>query len=177
MGSVVFRINLSIFLLKSGAAGYNYPMQKLIFRCLAISFFFYLSSCSNQPRDYEIPTVDVYSFKALPTTGLAPEFEIGLRIINPNRTPLELTGLSYSIYIEGHKLITGVSNTLPVIGPYGQDKVTLLATTNLFSSLSLLADLLKQPRDAFGYRFEAKLDQGGVNSDIHVVKKGEVKLR
>lgn len=152
-------------------------MHEIILRYCLVAVFWFLSACSYQPKDYEIPTVNVYSFKALPTTGLAPEFEIGLRIINPNRTPLELTGLSYNIYIEGHKLITGVSNKLPVVEAYGQEKMTLVATTNLFSSLSLLADLLKQPRNVYGYRFEAKLDQGGVNPDIHVIKKGQVELK
>lgn len=136
-----------------------------------------LGACAGAPKDYDVPTVDVYSFRALPTTGLAPEFEIGIRIINPNRTPLELTGMAYSIYIEGHKIITGVSNKLPVIEPYGRGEVTLLATTNLFSSLSLLADLLKQRRNSYDYRFEAKLDQGGLSPNINVVKKGKVDLK
>ena len=152
-------------------------MYKIIFRYLLFGIFCLLLACSNKPRDYDLPTVDVYSFKALPTGGLAPEFEIGLHIVNPNRTPLELSGIAYSIYIGGHKVITGVSNKLPVIEAYGEEKVTLLATTHLFSSLSLLANLLKRPRKSYDYRFEAKLDQGGLYPNINVVKKGSVELK
>ena len=144
---------------------------------LIFIFIILLSACASTPSDYDTPVVNVYSFKALPSSGLAPEFEIGLRIINPNRTPLALSGMAYNIYIEGHQIITGVANKLPVVEPYGEGEVTVLATTNLFSSLSLLAELLKQQKNAYNYRFEAKLDQGGIAPNIRVVKKGKVDLK
>ena len=56
-----------------------------------------------------------------------PRFEIGLHIINPNRQPLTLTGVAYTISIEGYRIMTGVSNTLPVIEAYGEGEVRLEA--------------------------------------------------
>ena len=47
--------------------------------------------------DYEEPTVTLSSFKAIPSEGMVPSFEIGLRIINPNSQALNLDGIVYTV--------------------------------------------------------------------------------
>ncbi|MDH3751374.1 MAG: hypothetical protein OEU40_12330, partial [Gammaproteobacteria bacterium] len=78
-----------------------------------------LTGCAGLRPGYETPTVTISSFKAIPSEGGLPAFEIGLRVINPNIEPLELRGVSYTISIEGHDIIKGVGNDLPVIDGYG----------------------------------------------------------
>lgn len=46
-------------------------------------------------------------------TASPPRFEIVLHITNPNRDPLELEGISYTIHLEGNKVMSGVANDLP----------------------------------------------------------------
>ena len=135
-----------------------------------------LAGCSGLEPGYEPPAVGLTSFRALPGEGLAPRFEIGLHIINPNRDVLHLAGLVYSIKLEGHRVLTGVRRDLPVIPGYGEADVTLVATTDLLSSIRLLGDLLEQPRDTFHYEFDAKLDPGGLRPTLHVQEQGQVRI-
>ena len=135
-----------------------------------------LGGCATVQREFKEPTVSVTSFRALPSKGMAPRFEIGLHVTNPNRVALELAGLSYSVSIEGHQLLTGVANELPVIEGYGEGNITLLATADLFNSISLISDLMRQPRDTFTYEIIANLDLGGIYPDIPVKKQGRVSL-
>ena len=135
-----------------------------------------LTACATVSPDFETPSVSVTSFKTRPSQSMAPQFEIGLHILNPNRTPLRLKGISYKIYIEGHKVLTGVANDLPVIEAYGEGDVTLHAVTDLFGSIQLITDLMRQQRETFNYEFVAKLDAGGILNNIHVKRKGEVAL-
>ena len=79
--------------------------------------------CAGIKNGFETPTVGVSSFQVLPSEGAMPRFEINLHIINPNRTELKLEGLVYSVTLEGHKVITGVSNDLPIITAYGEGEV------------------------------------------------------
>ena len=132
--------------------------------------------CAGVQFDYETPTINVRSFRALPSEGIALRFEIGLHIINPNRSALKLQGIAYSVVFEGHKILTGVASDLPVIDAYGEGDVTLIASSDLFSSVNLIADLLKQRRDTFSYAFDAKMDIKGFPRNIHVRKEGEVSL-
>ncbi len=75
-----------------------------------------LAGCAGLRPGYETPTVTVKSFRAIPSEGMLPEFEIDLHVVNPNREPLKLVGVSYTVTLEGHELIRGVGNELPVIG-------------------------------------------------------------
>lgn len=132
--------------------------------------------CAGLQRNYETPTVSVRSVRALPTDGIAPRFEIGLHVINPNRSQLELKGISYTVKLAGHRILMGVANDLPVIAAYGEGDVVVGATADLFSSISLVTDLLNRQQDTVTYELEAKLDIGSFRPTIHVEKKGKISL-
>jgi LEA14-like dessication related protein len=136
-----------------------------------------LFGCVGLEPGFETPTVGVSSFRVLPAEGMAPKFEIGLHIVNPNRSPLKLEGIVYSVILEGHKVLTGASSDLPVIEAYSEGDVTLTATTDLLRSISLFATLINQPRDTFAYKLDAKLDIGNLRPRIHIQEKGEVSLK
>ena len=132
-----------------------------------------LSGCAGLTRDYEPPVVNVSSLKALPGEGMVPRFQIGLHIVNPNRTPLELRGVAYTLRIENHDILTGVSNSLPVIDAYGEGDVTLYGSVNLFSSIALFTSLARnQPEQGLSYSLDAKLDVGTYHPVIRISKTG-----
>ena len=58
------------------------------------------TGCATLRPDYEAPTVIISDFRALPSEGIAPRFEIGLHIINPNRDALKLAALSYTVKLD-----------------------------------------------------------------------------
>ncbi len=142
--------------------------------CVAVLLL--LAGCAGLRPGYERPTVAVSSFRALPGGGALPEFEIGLQVINPNPEPLELRGVSYSISLEGHELIKGVANNLPVVEGYGQEAVTLTASANLLAGIRLVTDLMSGPRESFRYEFRAKLDPGALIPSIRITDAGEINL-
>ena len=151
-------------------------MIKQVWVLILIPWVVLISGCASLQADFKEPNVSVTSFRALPSEGMAPRFEIGLHVTNPNRTALELVGLSYTVNLEGRQILTGVANELPVIAAYGEGDITLLATADLFNSFSLFADLLRQPRDTFAYEINADLDLGGIYPNISVAKKGQISL-
>jgi LEA14-like dessication related protein len=142
----------------------------------SLSLLFVLS-CSTLQPGYETPTVSITSFEAVPAQGMIPKFQIGLHIVNPNRSPLDLNGISYTISLEGHKIMTGVSNQLPRIEAYGEGDVVLNASVDLFSSIGFFTDLIRhQKKDKISYRLNAKLDAGSLHPVIRISKKGRISL-
>ncbi len=135
-----------------------------------------LAGCAGLRPGYETPTVTISSFKAIPSEGGLPAFEIGLRVINPNIEPLELRGVAYTISLEGHELIKGVANDLPVIDGYGEGEFKLTASANLFAGIRLISDLMRSDRNTFRYEFEAKLDVGAFRPAIRVTDSDEISL-
>ena len=126
--------------------------------------------------DFEAPIVNVTQIRPLASDGLTPKFEIGLHIINPNRTSLKLHGIAYTLSLEGHDLLTGVANELPVIQGYGEGDVTLVATANMLNSLRFLSELMNEEKDTIAYSLNAKLDFGGLAPVVRVQETGEINL-
>ena len=151
--------------------------NKIVFS-LFILFSLFISGCATLQPGFDTPVVSITSFKAIPTQGLVPQFQIGLHIVNPNRSVLNLKGVSYTIILEGHKIMTGVSNQLPKIEAYGEGDVILIASIDIFSSLGFFSDLLgNQKKDKISYSLNAKLDTGGsLYQLIRVTKKGTLSL-
>lgn len=151
-------------------------MYKLLRHVFIIIFFGLLGSCATLQTEFKEPTVSVTSFRALPSKGMAPRFEIGLHVTNPNRMALSLEGLSYTVSIEEHQILTGVASDLPVIEGYGEGEITVIAIADLFNSISLISNLIQQPRDKFSYIFTADLDLGGMYPIVPIKREGQVSL-
>lgn len=141
---------------------------------LVLSSSVLLAGCAAFGPAWETPTVTVNSFRTLPSGGTMPEFEIGLEVVNPNRSALELAGVAYTISLDGREVIKGVGNELPVIEGYGTGQVTLTASANLFAGVRLFTDLIQSPKESFEYRFEAKLDPGGLRPAIRIAETGTI---
>ena len=143
------------------------------------SFILYLagvvlvSACTDIKPDYEDPAIAVKYFRAMPAEGMAPRFEIGLHIINPNDFDLDIRGISYAVSIQGQRILLGVASSLPAVPAYGEGDIDLQASTDVISSIKLLAGLINERRQGINYQLDAKLDIRGFGRKINVIRKGE----
>lgn len=145
-------------------------MRGIVIAILALTTI----GCAGVPSDYDTPTVKVRSFLPVTSGGALPDFEIVLRVVNPNREPLKLTGLAYTIALEGRDLMTGVSNDLPTIPAYGEGDLSVTASVSLIQGFQLLRDLMETPRDRLAYTLTAKLDLGTFYPALRIKDSGEV---
>jgi len=135
-----------------------------------------LGSCTTLGPGYEQPTVTLASFKALPSEGAIPAFEIGLRVINPNPSALNLVGIVYTVSLGGYEVVKGVGKDFPVIEGYTQQLLVVTASPNLISGIRFLGSMMGREDDLLEYAFEAKLDLGGLYPSLHVDEVGQFSL-
>jgi LEA14-like dessication related protein len=135
---------------------------------------FVMAGCASLKPGFEEPSVKVTAFRPLPSEGLAPRFEIGLRVVNPNPDPLKLRGMSYRVFLDDYEIVEGVANELPEVPAYGEADLKVLANVSLFDGIRLVNDLLSKPRDQVSYRLQAKLDIGAMLPAIRVEEKGQL---
>lgn len=147
------------------------PVKRPILLLLLVIAF---SGCAIFSTGYEDPVVKIKSFRLLPSDSMAPQFEIGLHLINPNRDPLKLRGIHYTISLEDHRMVSGVASDLPTIAAYGEDEVTLIGSVDLVSGAKLLHQLLMKPQNSITYTIEAKLDVGRYTPVIRVKEEGQL---
>lgn len=138
--------------------------------------FLLIQACASIDPDYEQPTVTLSSFKALPSDGGIPAFEIGLHVLNPNSSPFRLEGIVYTISVQGHDVVKGVGKDFPVLEGYSEQTVKLTATANLLAGIRLVMDMMNTPAEDLQYEFEAKLDTGGFGRSIRVKETGSFRM-
>lgn len=136
-----------------------------------------LQACAGMRSDYDPPTVTVKSFRALPSQGAMPEFEIVLNVTNPNRDALELEGITYTVRLNGRDLVKGVGNDLPVIDGYGSGDFTLSASASMYSGIRFFSDLMKSNSESIRYEVEAKLDVGRFRPAIRIKDSGDFSMQ
>jgi hypothetical protein len=135
-----------------------------------------LQACASLDPDYEQPTVTLSSFKAMPSEGGIPTFEIGLHVLNPNSSSLSLDGVVYTVSIQGHDVVKGVGKDFPVLEGYSEQTLKLTATANLFAGIRLVMDLMNSPQKDLNYEFEAKLDTSGFGRSIRIKESGTFRM-
>ena len=97
-------------------------------------------------------------------------------MINPNKQPLDIAGISYSIELLDREVITGVANDIQPIEGYGEGVVTLEAGLQLLEILRLMAGLGASQSDPLVYRFAAKIEFNGFMPTQRVQERGEIKM-
>jgi LEA14-like dessication related protein len=134
-----------------------------IARALPTRFFFvtalfFLSGCATMNLDYEEPSVELVSFKILPANGFEQNFEIGLKLTNPNDFELPLNGISYQLSLAGETLANGVASDIPTAAAYGESRFVVPVSTSLIKGIKVIRALMISQGKDISYQLKAKLD-------------------
>ncbi|MGI9292059.1 MAG: LEA type 2 family protein [Gammaproteobacteria bacterium] len=148
--------------------------SKLFSAVLALALL--LPGCATLGPNYEQPTVTLSSFNAIPSEGMVPAFEVGLRIINPNTTALDMVGVVYTISVAGHELVKGVGRDFETIDGYSEGEVKLTASANLLAGIQFIGDMMNNTEETMEYEFKAKLDLSGLYPSINIRETGQINL-
>ncbi len=143
-----------------------------ILRVSTILLVCMLSACASLKPGFETPSVQVSSFQPLPSEGLAPRFQIGLRVVNPNADALKLRGVSYQVSLDGYQIVEGAANDLPVVPGYGEAEFKVMAAVSLLDAMRFVNALMTKQGGQVKYRLQAKLDVGAMLPSIRVEESG-----
>lgn len=135
-----------------------------------------LSSCALLDPAYEKPAVHLVKIEPLSSRGLEQRFRVDLKIINPNRSGLSVSGMSYALKLNGEKVVTGVTGQISEIAPYSETVVQVEASTNILAGLRLISSLLNKPGRELHYELETKLRSGWWPMPINIVENGDITL-
>lgn len=122
-----------------------------------------IGGCAGFVPGSEPPAVSVTSFALAPeSSGSTPRFNIGIRVVNPNRNPIRLRGMSYSVEIDGNRILNGANPDLPTVPGYDSADFVIQASPDLLGGVRLLTDLFSRQRNTLGYTFRARIDVGSL---------------
>ncbi|WNZ54362.1 LEA type 2 family protein [Microbulbifer sp. MKSA007] len=151
---------------------------KLLQLNLLVLFALFMGGCAALSPNFQQPEVEIIGLEPLPpAVGSDLRFRIHLRIFNPNNQELPLSGIYYKLSLAGHKVMTGTSNNLLPIAPYGQDDISVDATASWMGSLFAAAELANRGQQSVPYELQAKIGLSrSIVPSITVQRSGEVRL-
>lgn len=135
-----------------------------------------LSACATLYGEMDPPSISIEDVSAVPADSGVPRFEVVLNVVNPNKRALDIAGIAYSLEILGKELVMGVTDEVPRIEGYSEEKVTLQAGVQLVGILRLMAALGTTPSEELDYRFSAKIDFEGFLPTQRVEETGKISL-
>lgn len=135
-----------------------------------------MAGCATFSSPFEKPEVKLVAIKLLPSDNFEQQLAIKLRVLNPNSVTLPLSGMKYSLGLQGYDLVSGVTNELAAIPAYAQADVELIATVDWINGLRLLQSVIARPESAVSYQLEAKLSPGRLMPAFRIVERGVIDL-
>jgi LEA14-like dessication related protein len=145
-------------------------MKTLI--CIAVLL---LTAC-NPLAKLQPPSVQLSNVQVLERNGFEQNFLLKLKVSNPNKIRLPISGLQYQVRLNGFDLFSGNALNLPDINAFSDTYIELPVSANLISAGTLLATLLVSDHPKINYQLNVNFDLTGVLPDFRVQEKGMVDL-
>ena len=145
-------------------------MKNILMACLATAL---LAGCATIPT--KAPEVTLADIDIVEAGLLEQRFVMKLRVLNPNDTDIDITGLDFELEVNGTRFARGVSNRAVTLPRYGEAVLEVSAVSSLVSLLKQIDELSRGGRDRIDYRIHGRLAAGGYGT-LPFDSKGEVRL-
>lgn len=142
--------------------------------CLLLSLVFWFSGCAGFGQD---PLrVNVAGIEPLKGEGLEMRCNVKLRIQNPNDTPVEYSGVSLQLDLNGQSFASGVSDQSGVVPRFGEAIIYVPLTVPAFSAVrQAFAFAGGASAGSIPYEIRGRL-AGGIGGGTRFTDQGKLSL-
>lgn len=149
-------------------------MPVLFVRAALVLLCLSLGACALfSPRDPLV--VQVAGLTPAPGADLEWRVQVTLRLQNPNRDPVDYSGIALALEVNGQPLASGVSPAQGTLAGYSEALVSVPVTVSAFSVLRQALGLANlNPSAGVPYRLEGKLDTPGPWGAVRFSESGRI---
>ncbi|MBV8680633.1 MAG: LEA type 2 family protein [Aquitalea sp.] len=109
--------------------------------CLALFICLWLVGCST--LGLKKPQLSLVDIHPATSTLLEQNFDVTLRVQNPNALPLHASGLSFDLDVAGNRLASGLSDQAIAVPALGETEIKVRLHTSLVSWLKQLGKVMR----------------------------------
>jgi len=120
-----------------------------------------LAGCAALPAGMEPPAVTIADFGVGSASLFEQQFNLKLRIQNPNPQELQIDGAAFELEINDQLFATGVGNQAVTVPRYGSALMPVEAVSSLGSVVKQFAALTRADKPGFRYRIKGSLSAAG----------------
>jgi LEA14-like dessication related protein len=134
-----------------------------------------LAGCAGLPAGVEPPTVTISDFGIGSASLFEQQFNLKLRIQNPNPQELRIDGVAFDLEINDQPFATGVGNQAVTVPRFGSAFMPVEAVSSLGGLLRQFGALVLGDKPGFRYRIKGSLSLAG-GTRIPFDRRGEFDL-
>lgn len=128
-------------------------MPRVIASLAALIFILAVAACVT-PQSIEPPRIQLQNVRILSSMGLAQRIGVDLLVSNPNDFDIPLTGMDFTMTVNGVDFAQGLSNAVVTIPRLGRATVPVEVTISMLSVVNQIG--AAQNRRALDYRLTGK---------------------
>ncbi|HEY8538891.1 MAG TPA: LEA type 2 family protein [Steroidobacteraceae bacterium] len=119
--------------------------------------------------------VYVVGVEPLQGEGLELRMLVKLRVQNPNDTPIDYSGVSISMGVQGRTFASGVSNEAGTVPRFGERVIELPVSISALRAIRSAAGIAQTNPEKIDYELKGKL-AGPLLKSVRFTSKGEIAL-
>ena len=135
-----------------------------------------LAGCAGLPVGTEPPTVTIADFGVGSAGLFEQQFNVRLRIQNPNAEEFRIDGIAFDLDVNGQPFAKGVGNQAVIVPRYSSGFMTVEAVSTLGGLLRQFGRLADGNRPAFKYRIKG-ITSLGPGGRVPFEESGEFDMR
>jgi LEA14-like dessication related protein len=120
-----------------------------------------LAGCAGLPAGMEAPAVTIADFGISGGSLFEQQFNLKLRIQNPNSEELRIDGVAFSLDINDAPFASGVGNQAVTVARFGTAFMPVEAFSSLGGVIKQISGFLQGDRRALRYRIKGTLSLAG----------------
>lgn len=133
-----------------------------------------IAGCAGLPAGMEPPAVTIADFGLGSVSLFEQQFNLKLRIQNPNTEELRIDGIAFDLEINGESFAKGVGNQAVTVPRFGSDFMPVEAVSSLGGLLKQFSRLMGD-KPGFRYRIKGTLSVSG-GTRVPFDRRGEFNL-
>lgn len=132
-----------------------------------------LAGCASLAGLQETPRVTLAGLMPIDIGLLEQRYAATLRIQNPNKVPLVIQGMDYTIEVNDREFASGLSNEALEVPPFGERTLEVSLVSSL---VALIEQLRSLEQGKLQYRLFGRASVKGVPGTVAFSHDGELKL-
>jgi LEA14-like dessication related protein len=120
-----------------------------------------VSGCAGLPMGMQPPTVTIADFGVGNAGLFEQQFNLRLRIQNPNPDDFKVDGIAFDLEINGQHFAKGVGNQTVIVPRYGSGIMAVEAVSTLGGLIKQFGRLIEGSKTLFKYRIKGELSIAG----------------
>ena len=129
---------------------------------------------AKQPKDDLPADVTLVSIEKTVTDPTLQAFALGFKLYNPSSKPITLQRMTFTVELDGLRLLSGEADELPTLKPQQQTALVVQVRVPVTDSLRLFNELSALSRQQVPYRLHVRLRQAKRWRTVYIEHDGAV---